>query len=156
MNLSVILEGAQNWARTRRDITYGMGGEDTRQNGRLDCSAFLWNVLGEKKKDRNTDWIRADALGRKFKFRKIDAPVPGCIAVYGSRWEKTPTGATKRHAGHVGIVVDVAKKLAIDCSSSQNGIRLHRQAVLFDGPSDKREHGLIFVVPVEATDAPVN
>lgn len=155
MNLSEILQGAQNWARTRRDITYGMGGEDTRQNGRLDCSAFLWNVLGDKKRDRNTDWIRNDALTRKTKFRRIVAPVPGCIAVYGSRWEKTPAGTTKRHAGHVGIVVDVDKKLAIDCSSSQNGIRLHRQAVLFDGPSDKREQSLIFVVPVEATDAPV-
>lgn len=156
MNLSEILEGAQYWARNRRDITYRMGGEDTRQNGKLDCSAFLWNVLGDKKKDRNTDWIRTDALGRKSKFRRINAPVPGCIAVYGSRWEKTPAGATKRHAGHVGIVIDVEKKLAIDCSSSQNGIRLHRQAVLFDGPSDKREQGLIFCVPVEATDAPVS
>lgn len=160
MNLSEILEGAQSWATNRRDITYKMGGEDIRQNGKLDCSAFVWQVLGEKKFDgkvwRNTDWIRADALNRKTKFRKIDSPVPGCIAVYGGRVEKTPTGVTKRHAGHVGFVVDPVKKIAIDCSSSKNGIRLHRQAVLFDGPSDKRTAGLIFVVPVEATDAPVS
>jgi hypothetical protein len=155
MNLAEILEGAQAWARNRRDITYQMGGEDIRKDGKLDCSAFAWTVLGEKKKDRNTDWIRADAVGRKSRFRQIAAPVPGCIAVYGSRWEKTPAGATKRHAGHVGFVVDPEKKLAIDCSSSQNGIRLHRQSVLFDGPSDKRTNGLIFCVPVEATDAPI-
>jgi len=141
-----ILAAAQNWAKTRRDITYQMGGEDIRQGGKLDCSAFVWNVLGEKKKDRNTDWIRADATGKQTKFMQIPAPIPGCVAVYGSRWERTPAGVTKRHAGHVGIVVDPSKKTAIDCSSSQNGIRSHRQAVLFDGPSDKRPNGIIFCV----------
>jgi len=141
-----ILAAAQNWAKTRRDITYKMGGEDIRQGGKLDCSAFVWNVLGEKKKDRNTDWISADAVGKQSKFIQIPAPIPGCIAVYGSRWERTPSGVAKRHAGHVGIVADPAKKTAIDSSSSQNGIRLHRQAVLFDGPSDKRENGIIFCV----------
>lgn len=155
MNLAEILEGAQTWARTRRDITYAMGGQDVRKGGKLDCSAFVWQVLGEVKRDRNTDWIRADALTRKTRFRQIAQPVPGAIAVYGSRWEQVPGKPAKRHAGHVGIVVDPVKKTAIDCSSSQNGIRLHRQAVLFDGPSDKRASGLIFVVPVEATDAPV-
>ncbi len=160
MNLSEILEGAHNWAKTRRDIKYKMGGEDIRENGSLDCSAFVWHVLGEKKFDgkvwRNTDWIRADALNRKTKFRPIAQPVPGCIAVYGGRTEKRPNGVTRRHAGHVGFVVDPVKKLAIDCSSSQNGIRLHRQVVLFNGPSDKRAAGLIFCVPVEATDAPAS
>lgn len=141
-----VLLGAQNWAKTRRDITYGMGGEDIRQGGKLDCSAFVWCVLGEKKRDRNTDWIRADATGKQTKFEQIPAPIPGCIAVYGSRWERTPAGVAKRHAGHVGIVVDPIKKTAIDCSSSQNGIRSHRQAVLFDGPSDKRANGVIFCV----------
>lgn len=156
MNLAELLEGAQGWAKSRRDITYGMGKEDPRQNGAFDCSAFFWSLMGEKKKDRNTDWVRADAVGRKSRFRQIAQPVPGAIAVYGTRWEKTPSGATKRHAGHIGIVVDVAKKLVIDCSSSQNGIRLHRQPVLLDGPSDKRQAGLIFCVPVEATDAPLS
>lgn len=141
-----ILAAAANWAKTRRDIKYGMGGEDIRENGKLDCSAFVWNVLGERKRDRNTDWIRADATGKQSKFEQIAAPVPGCIAVYGSRWERTPAGVAKRHAGHVGIVADPAKKIAIDCSSSQNGIRSHRQAVLFDGPSDKRENGVIFCI----------
>lgn len=155
MNLSELLEGALSWEKNRRDITYGMGKEDTRKNGALDCSAFFWNLMGEKKKDRNTDWVRNDALTRKTRFRRVMQPVPGVIAVYGTRWEKTPTGATKRHAGHIGIVVDPVKKLVIDCSSSQNGIRLHRQPVLIDGPSDRRENSLIFVVPVEATDAPV-
>lgn len=156
MTLDEILLIANNWAKRRRDITYQMGGQDSRQNGRLDCSAFLWVVLGEAKRDRNTDWIRADAVGRQSKFRQIPEPVPGCIAVYGGRWEQVPGKPAKRHAGHVGIVVDVAKKTAIDCSSSQNGIRLHRQPVLFDGPSDKRAAGLIFCVPKETPDvAPV-
>lgn len=146
MKIEEVLLIAQNWAKRRRDITYQMGGENTGENGKLDCSAFVWTVLGEKKRDRNTDWIRADATGRQSKFEQISTPVPGCIAVYGSRWEKTPAGVSKRHAGHVGIVVDPAKKTAVDCSSSQNGIRLHRQAVLFDGPSDKRPNGVIFCV----------
>jgi hypothetical protein len=141
-----ILAAAQNWAKTRRDITYQMGGEDIRQGGKLDCSAFVWTVLAEKKKDRNTDWIRADATGKQTKFIAIPVPIPGCVAVYGSRWERTPAGVTKRHAGHVGIVADPSKKVAIDCSSSQNGIRSHRQTVLFDGPSDKRPNGIIFCV----------
>jgi hypothetical protein len=155
MNLSEILERAKELEKTRRDITYGMGKEDTRPNGALDCSSFMWLILGDKKRDRNTDWMRNDALTKKTKFRRVMQPVPGVIAVYGTRWEKTPAGTTKRHAGHVGVVVDVAKKLVIDNSSSQNGIRLHRQPVLLDGPSDKRENGLIFIVPVEATDAPL-
>lgn len=142
-----ILDAALNWAKSRRDITYQMGAEDIRQGGKLDCSAFVWTVLGDKKRDRNTDWIRADATGKQTKFVQIPAPIPGCIAVYGSRWEKTAAGVTKRHAGHVGIVADVAKKTAVDCSSSQNGVRLHRQIVLLDGPSDKRPNGVIFCVP---------
>lgn len=153
MNLADILAGAQNWAKVRRDIKYQMGAENIKENGALDCSAFVWQVLGERKRDRNTDWIRSDALDKQTKFKRIAAPVPGCIAVYGTRWEKTPLGTVKRHAGHVGIVVDVAKKTVIDCSSSQNGIRLHRQVVLLDGPSDKRDAGLIFCAPVEAIDA---
>lgn len=155
MNLSELLQAAHAWEKDRRDITYKMGREDIRKNGALDCSAFIWKLFGENKKDRNTDWLRNDALTKMTRFRRIAAPVPGAIAVYGTRWEKTPTGMTKRHAGHVGVVVDVAKKLVIDCSSSKNGIRLHRQAVLLDGPADKRQNGLIFIVPVEATDAPV-
>jgi hypothetical protein len=154
MTLAEILEGAQTWARNRRDITYQMGGQDVKKGGKLDCSAFVWQVLGEVKRDRNTDWIRADAIGRQSKFRQIPEPVPGCIAVYGGRWEQVPGQAGKRHAGHVGIVVDVAKKTVIDCSSSQNGIRMHRQPVLFDGPSDKRTAGLIFCVPKEIQDVP--
>lgn len=142
-----ILAAAQLWAKSRRDITYAMGGEDIKQGGKLDCSAFVWQLLGERKRDRNTDWMRADATGKQTKLVQIPAPIPGCIAVYGSRWERTPAGVTKRHAGHVGIVVDAAKKTAIDCSSSQNGIRSHRQAVLFDGPSDKRPNGVIFCIP---------
>jgi hypothetical protein len=138
MNAATILDGAFRWARDRRDVTYRMGAEDPRKNGAFDCSAWVWNLLGERKRDRNTDWILRDATGAQTWFRQLDAPVPGCIAVYGTRWEKTG-GKVKRHAGHVGVVVDVGKKLAIDCSSSQNGIRLHRQRVLFDGPSDGRK-----------------
>lgn len=140
-----ILAGAQSWL-ARRDITYRMGAENIGQGGALDCSAFVWHVLGERKQDRNTDWIKADATGKQTKFRAVATPEPGCIAVYGSRWEKVPGQPAKRHAGHVGVVVDPVKKLAIDCSSSQNGIRLHRQRVLFDGPSDGREP--IFCLPV--------
>ena len=148
MTLQEVLAKAIDIERTRGDITYKMGQENWGPNGSGDCSALLWLILGEKKRDRNTDWIRGDALGAQTKFRVLAGPEPGAIAVYGTRWEKTPSGVTKRHAGHVGIVVDPAKKLAIDLSSSKNGIRLHRQAVLFDGPSDRRATGLIFCAPV--------
>ena len=139
MTPTEILEGAKTWAKNRLDITYRMGAENIARNGALDCSAFVWQVLGDKKRDRNTDWIVGDATHACTKFRRIDVPVPGCIAVYPGRWEIVPGGPNKRHAGHVGIVVDVDKKLVIDCSSSQNGIRCHRQRVLFDGPSDGRK-----------------
>ena len=138
MTPTEILEYARAWC-DRRDITYRMGAENIGQDGALDCSAFVWQVLGDKKRDRNTDWIAGDALHACTKFRRIDAPMPGCIAVYPSRWEKVADGPARRHAGHVGIVTDPAKKLVIDCSSSQNGIREHRQRVLFDGPSDGRK-----------------
>ncbi len=146
MTPTELLTGAQSWARNRLDITYQMGAEDLRKNGRLDCSAFVWQVLGEAKHDRNTDWIAGDALHACTKFRRIDVAVPGCIAVYPSRWEKVPGGPPKRHAGHVGIVVDPVKKLVVDCSSSQNGIRQHRQYVLFDGPSDGRK--VVFCIAI--------
>jgi len=140
-----VLEGAKSWL-ARRDITYRMGAETIALGGALDCSAFVWHVLGESKHDRNTDWLLGDATGKQTKVRQIPAPIPGCIAVYGSRWERVPGEPAKRHAGHTGIVVDVAKKLCIDCSSSQNGIRLHRQTVLLDGPSDGRK--VVFCLPV--------
>lgn len=146
MTAAELLAGAQSWARSRLDITYQMGAEDLRKNGKLDCSAFVWQILGESKHDRNTDWLLTDATSKQTKVRQIPAPIPGCIAVYGGRWEKVVGAPSIRHAGHTGIVVDVAKKLCIDCSSSQNGIRLHRQRVLFDGPSDGRK--VVFCLPV--------
>ncbi len=145
MTPAQVLEGAKTWL-ARRDITYSMGAENTGKGGSLDCSAFVWHVLGETKRDRNTDWLLGDATGKCTKVKRIPAPVPGCIAVYGTWWEKVPGAPTKRHAGHTGIVVDPATKTVIDCSSSQNGIRQHVQSVLFDGTKDGRKP--VFCVPV--------
>lgn len=133
------------WANLRKHVIarYGMGTEDG--DGPVqsfDCSSWIWDCRGEKKHDRNTDWILADATGKQTKFRAIPAPEPGCIAVYGTKWKKNG----ERMAGHVGIVVDVARKLVIDCSSSQNGPACHVQAVLFDGTKDGRKP--IFCIPV--------
>ncbi len=114
---------------------YGMGTEDG--DGAVqsfDCSAWIWDCRGELKHDRNTDWILGDASGKQTKFKAIASPVPGCVAVYGTLWSKG-----QRHAGHVGIVVEVARKLVLDCSSGQDGPAVHKQAVLFDGPSDGRK-----------------
>ena len=148
MTPAQLLAKAIEYTTTLKGVRYKMGTENWAPDGSGDCSAFLWLCMGEKKRDRNTDWIRADALGAQTKFRAVSQPEPGVIAVYGTRWEKTPSGVTKRHAGHVGVVADVAKKLVVDLSSGQNGIRLHRQPVLLDGPSDRRSAGLIFCVPV--------
>lgn len=115
--------------------TYGMGTEDGEGPVQaFDCSAWIWFLMGEKKNDRNTDWILADACGKQTKFRRIDAPVPGCIAVYGTKWVKG-----ERYAGHVGVVVNVARHLVIDSSSSQNGPACHKQDVLFTGTKDGRK-----------------
>lgn len=121
------------WANLRRDtgVTYGMGKEGDNSS---DCSAWIWDCAGEKKHDRNTDWILSDAIGKQTKFKQIPAPIPGCIAVYGTKWVKK-----KRYSGHVGIVVDVARKLVLDCSSSENGPACHKQEVLFDGTKDGRK-----------------
>ena len=131
-----VLLSALDYAAAHKGTKYAMGADDDNAS---DCSAFLWRALHDRKHDRNTDWIAGDALHACTKFHAVDVPFPGCVAVYGSRWEHVEGQPAKRHAGHVGIVVDVAKKLVVDCSSSQNGIRVHRQRVLFDGPSDGRK-----------------
>jgi len=122
------------FANLQRDVRahYGMG---TENDASFDCSAWIWDCVGDKKHDRNTDWILADATGKQTKFKVLAAPLPGCVAVYGTKWLK----GGKRKAGHVGIVVDVARMLVLDCSDSQDGPACHVQEVLFNGTKDGRK-----------------
>ena len=147
-----LLDRAHYWVKMYPDITYRMGGERVESNGVLDCSAFIWNVLGLKKKDRNTDWILKDATTKQTFFKQIDTPIPGCIAVYGTAWEriKLPDGTVKvkRHSGHVGIVSSPSKFTVIDCSSSEGGIREHIQKVLFVGPK-YGNRDVVFCLPIK-------
>ncbi len=95
-----------------------------------DCSAFAARACGQRKFDPKTglwwatDRIYDDALKGHARWRKIDAPYPGCIGVYPG---KTVKG--KRVSGHVWIVDDPAKCTTIECSSSGKGIAgRHRPA----------------------------
>ena len=121
------MTGAEIIAQARtyigRGIKYELGADDlTPPDLALDCSAFVWRVLGERKFDgrrwRNTDWIVGDALGAQTRFVKLDKPEPGCIAVYGRR-------LNGGKVGHVAVVVDPKARTIIDCSDSQNGVTEH-------------------------------
>jgi hypothetical protein len=98
-----------------------------------DCSAFVARCCGQRKKDAdglwwNTDRIYGDAKkgGDHKRWRQIDAPYPGCIGVYPG---KTIDGT--RHAGHVWVVDDPAKRTTIECSSSGKGIAGRRRPAWF-------------------------
>lgn len=120
-----------------RGITYDLGADDmTPPTMALDCSAFVWRVLGSRKFDgkrwRNTDWIVGDITGAQTCFTAV-APAdvqPGDIVVYG---KKQNCGRT----GHIGIVVDPAAHVVIDCSSSKNGVTERRADFFWHRPSPK-------------------
>lgn len=106
-------------------IKYQLGADRTSGNNpALDCSAFIWRVLGERKFDpvmqvwRNTTWIYNDIEKHNTKFDKVslEEAKGGDVIVYG--W-------SKGKAGHIAIIVGVDKKGTItgwDCSSSADGI----------------------------------
>ena len=89
-----------------------------------DCSGFVAWVINKSRKVTivpgmwgiSTDSIHRDASTAQAVFKRIDAPVAGCFAVY-------PDAGGKQ--GHVAIVVDPVKRTIIDCSGSRNGITEH-------------------------------
>lgn len=131
-----ILAAARQLVAMHRATPYRMGGDDW-QTG-MDCSAFVWRVVGQRKLAggvwRNTDWLVRNRQHPPMReLAAGEAPAPGTIAVYGGRMVRG-----RRYAGHVGIVVDAERQIAIDCSSSAGGIRERKAAILFRGPSDGR------------------
>ena len=110
-----IVSNARSWIG--KGITYQMGADNLQK---MDCSAFVWRCLGERKYGdkvwRNTDWLCSDkALAQ---FVRLPHAEDGCIVVYPSH--KNATG--KRRAGHVAVVVNANEHTIVDCSQSQNGI----------------------------------
>lgn len=97
-----------------------------------DCSAFAARCCGQRKFDPKTgfwwgtDRIYDDALKGHARWRKIDAPRPGCIGVYPAKMV-----AGKRVSGHVWVVDDPAKRTTIECSSSGKGIAGRRRPAWF-------------------------
>jgi hypothetical protein len=119
-----------------------------------DCSAFACWSAGVDKHDLefncwwNTDAIVRDAMGANKRWRLIPNPVPGCCVVYAGH--RKPDGT--RAAGHIGIVVDVARQLTRDCGSSAfddggDGITLRHVASLWSRPPSLPQP--IFCVPVD-------
>ena len=111
-----------------------------------DCSGFVAWVLGRSRKPAKdfplwlcTDSVANDAKGKQRLFERIDAPVPGCIAVYGD-WKD---GKGQPHQGHIALVVDPAKHVVIDCSSDLDGVAEHVQEVFWNG-----KHNVIWCVAV--------
>ena len=96
----------------------------------LDCSGYVAWCLGRSRKPSeafpfwlSTDSIVGDARGRKRLFRPIPAPIPGCLAVYGD--SKDSKGVA--HQGHVGIVIDPAKQMVLDCSSGNGFLSMYKR-----------------------------
>lgn len=103
-----------------------------------DCSGFVAWCLRRKRDPQpdfgkwwlSTDTIWSDANGtlrktgklekRLFKKVELADAQPGDIVVYPDRYSAT---GKKLGEGHVGILVDVEKRLIIDCGSSQGGIK---------------------------------
>lgn len=91
----------------------------------LDCSGFAAWVLGRSRKPSRTWpwWLSTDALWLDARGRcaivasvQRDAVQPGDLAVY-------PDAGGKQ--GHVALVVDPARHIVIDCSSSHDGVTEH-------------------------------
>lgn len=111
-----------------------------------DCSALAdWCAGIDKHGPASPAWQNTDALVNDgLQALKVDlwhqlpAPVRGCLIVYGGH-----VGADgKRHAGHVGVVVDVINGHCIDCSSTKNGIGRGVHSVAFF-----LRHGAICIAP---------
>lgn len=104
-----------------------------------DCSGFLAWVLGRSRAvtivpgmwGLSTDSVYRDAKGSGRLFKALAVPVAGCIAVYPDHRDPKTNKAIQ---GHVGIVADVAGRVVVDCSSSQDGVAEHVQAVFWTHP----------------------
>ena len=113
--------------------TYKLGGDSVKKK-EIDCSAFIWRCLGERKYDpktkvwRNTSWLVSD-LSLPY-FQRLAKPVPGCVAVYG--WSKLPNGKNK--VGHCAIVIDPDLHLVIDASSTRGTVAERRVDRFWENP----------------------
>ena len=128
-NLDQIIANARSYLN--KGWTYKLGG-DSDSKKQIDCSAFIWRVLGERKyspqlkKWRNTQWLVSDdALNY---FQRIPNPIPGAIAVYG--WTTRSDGSKK--VGHTGIVVDPSTRTIIDAASK--GITERKGNIFWNNP----------------------
>lgn len=95
-----------------------------------DCSGFVAWCIGLSRKTTifrgkwgiSTVSIHRDAMGPGKWFRLLDPgedPLPGDFAVYPDRFDAV---ARKTLQGHVGVIVDPAKRMVIDCGSSSDGV----------------------------------
>lgn len=128
--MSAILKNAlellEKWGPTTVSpprCMYRMGADLNGNPIGCDCSAFVARCCGQRKFDPvtgfwwGTDRIYDDALKGHARWRKIDAPRPGCIGVYPGKMV-----AGKRVSGHVWVVENPATFTTIECSSSGKGI----------------------------------
>ena len=125
--MNEIIQRVVNLYSHKPKITYKLGADSVEETNtpQLDCSAFMWRCMGERKYDsvkhvwRNTSWIWNDIQNEETKFEKVHELKDiqqGDVIVYG--WEKGK-------AGHIAIINSVDDKGNIrgyDCSSSRNGI----------------------------------
>jgi cell wall-associated NlpC family hydrolase len=130
---------AQQYAADNPNTPYTLGGNSF-QTG-MDCSAFVWQVLGEPKGNRNTDWLVSNR--DKYPFASSPVPEPGMLAVYGGKM----TQDDGKKYGHVGIIVDPDQQIVVDCSQSQDGIRQRKLPILFTGPGDGRKAYFLRYLP---------
>jgi len=114
-----IADGYLMGAGATRAIAPVPWGADLRQ----DCSAFAdWCAGIDKHGPASPAWQNTDALVndglhalKQDLWRLLDAPVRGCLLVYGSH-----VVDGKRRAGHVGVAVSATE--TIDSSSTGKGI----------------------------------
>lgn len=137
---------ARQFVADHPNTPYTLGG-DSWTTG-MDCSSFVWRVLGESKK--MTDWMVANR--NKYPLQEVgpgETIEPGMIAVYSGG---EVNGVHKY--GHTGIVADPATETIIDCSSTLDGIREHKSQVLFHGPSDGRKLYFLRYLPAYQDQPP--
>ena len=141
------------WALANgKACTYTMGGGAVKSSAltpwgadnKCDCSAFAdWCAGIDKHGPASPSWQNTDALVndglhalKQDLWRLLDAPVRGCLIVYGGH-----TGADgKRRAGHVGVCVSATE--TIDSSSTGAGIRRGVHSVQWF-----LNHGAICIAP---------
>ena len=111
-----------------------------------DCSAWVCWISGVDKNTNgywyNTDAIKTDANGAQKRWKKLDAPARGCVAVYGGHCDAE--GHFK--VGHCAIVLDPVSQTIVDSSGSRDGIYVHKddKAKFFKRPD------VVFCCPIEA------